>query len=147
MPVVEESIFIPKPPQEVFDYVADPNKLPEWQSTIVEAQQLDDGPVKLGTRSQGTSKILGRRFDWTTEVTEFEPPRRAVMRSVGGNLNFTVAFTTEPEGDGTRYTSRIDADSGLGSVFGKIADPLVQKAQSRSTRADLETLVEILTEH
>jgi hypothetical protein len=35
----------------------------------------------------------------------------------------------------------------LGGIFGKIADPLVQKAQSRTTKANMETLVEILTEH
>jgi carbon monoxide dehydrogenase subunit G len=65
----------------------------------------------------------------------------------GGDLTFTVTVMTEPEGDGTRFTNRIDADSGLGGIFGKIADPLVQKAQSRTTKANMETLVEILTEH
>lgn len=146
MPVIEESIFIPKPPQEVFDYVSAPENLPEWDSSIVDAHRLDDGPIEVGTRSKGISKILGRRFQWTTEVTEFEPPRRAVSRG-GGDLTFTVTLNVEPEGTGTRFTTRIDADSGLGGVFGKVADPLVQKAQARTTRANLETLVEILTEH
>lgn len=146
MPIVQESIFIPKPPQEVFDYISDPNHLPEWDSAIVESQQIDDGPVKVGTRTKGKSKILGRRFDWSTEVTEFDPPRRVVSRGEG-DLKFTVIHITEPEGDGTRFTARVEADSGLGGIFGKVADPLVQKAYSRTSRANLETLVEILTEH
>lgn len=146
MPIIEESVFIPKPPQEVFDYVSDPERLPEWDSSILEAHRTDEGPIKVGSTAKGKSKILGRRFEWTTEVAEFEPPRRVVSRG-GGDLNFTVTVTTEPEGDGTRFTTRIEADSGLGGVFGKITDPLVQKAQTRTTRANLETLVEILTEH
>lgn len=147
MPVVEESIFIPKPPQEVFDYVSAPENLPEWDSSILEAHQVDSGPIRVGTHSKGKSKILGRRFEWTTEVTDFDPPRRAVSRGEGGDLKFTITLTAEHEGNGTRFTQRIDADSGLGGIFGKIADPLVEKAQARTTRANLETLVEILTEH
>lgn len=147
MPTIEENAFIDRPPQEVFDYVAEPANLPVWDSSIVHAERLDNGPMAVGSRMKGTSKILGRRFDWTTEVVEFEPPRRSSMRSVDGDLIFTVTFTTEPEGSGTRITQRVDADSGLGGVFGKIADPLVQKAQARTTRANLETLGEVLTEH
>jgi uncharacterized membrane protein len=147
MPTIEENAFIDRPPQEVFDYVAEPANLPVWDSSIVHAERLDNGPMGVGSRMKGTSKILGRRFDWTTEVVEFEPPRRSSMRSVDGDLKFTVTFTTEPEGSGTRITQRVDADSGLGGVFGKIADPLVQKAQARTTRANLETLGEVLTEH
>jgi carbon monoxide dehydrogenase subunit G len=147
MPTVEESIFIDRPPQEVFDYVIEPANLPVWDTSIVHAELLDAGPVGAGSSMRGTSKILGRRFDWTTEVTYFEPPRRSSMRSVGGDLKFTVTFTVQPEGSGTRLTQRIDADSGLGGIFGKLADPLVEKAQARTTRASLETLAEILTEH
>lgn len=90
---------------------------------------------------------MGRRFDWTVEVVEFDPPRRMVSRSVEGKLNFTVRFTLEPAGGGTRVTQRIDADSGLGGIFGKIADPLVERAQGRTVRANLETLAEWLVEH
>jgi plasmid stabilization system protein ParE len=62
-------------------------------------------------------------------------------------MNFTITNALEPEGDGTRRTFRIDADSGLGGIFGKLADPLVEKAQARTVRANLETLAELLAEH
>ena len=147
MPTIDESIFIDRPPQEVFDYVSEPVNLPVWDSSIVHAERLDSGPVGVGSRLKGTSKILGRRFDWTAEVIDFEPPRRYSSRSVEGDLQFTVTLSAESEGNGTRFVQRIDAESGLGGVFGKIADPLVEKAQARTTRANLETLSEILTEH
>jgi carbon monoxide dehydrogenase subunit G len=118
-----------------------------WDSSIVHTERLDTGPLGVGSRTKGTSKVLGRRFDWTTEVVDFEPPRRSRLQSVEGDLKFTVTTTAEPEGSGTRLTQRIDADSGLGGIFGKIADPLVQKAHARTTKANLETLSEILTEH
>lgn len=101
----------------------------------------------VGSRARGTSKIMGRQFDWTTEVTEFDPPRRMVSRAVEGKLEFTVALTTEPAEGGTRLTQRIEASSGLGGIFGKLADPLVERAQGRTVRANLETLAELLAEH
>jgi hypothetical protein len=62
MPVVEESVVIARPPEEVFDYLAQADNLPVWDSSIVQAEQVGTGPVGVGTRWRGASKILGRRF-------------------------------------------------------------------------------------
>jgi carbon monoxide dehydrogenase subunit G len=147
MPVVEESVVIDRPPQEVFDFLSKFDNTAVYDSSVTTSEQVGPGPVGMGTRGRGTSKIMGRRFDWTVEVVEFDPPRRMVSRSVEGKLNFTVTFTLEPADGGTRVTQRIDADSGLGGIFGKIADPLVERAQGRTVRANLETLAEWLVEH
>jgi uncharacterized membrane protein len=144
MPVVEESVFIARPPEEVFDYLSKAENLPVWDSSIVRAEQVGADPVGVGTRWRGTSKILGRRFEWTTELTEFDPPRRSSSRSVEGKLEFTVTILLEPADGGTRYTYRVDAASGLGGVFGRLADPMVERAQARTVRANLETLAELL---
>ncbi|TQJ38217.1 carbon monoxide dehydrogenase subunit G [Arthrobacter sp. SLBN-112] len=147
MPVVEESVVIARPPQEVFDFLSKFENIAVYDSSVTASEQMGAGPVGMGSRGRGTSKIMGRRFDWTVEVVEFEPPRRMVSRSVEGKLNFTVSFTLEPADGGTRVTQRIDADSGLGGIFGKVADPLVERAQGRTVRANLETLAEWLVEH
>ena len=144
MPVVEESVFIARPPEEVFDYLVEADNLPVWDSSIVHAEQVDADPVGVGTKWRGTSKILGRRFDWTTEVTEFERPRRTSSHSVEGKLQFSVTTLLEPVEGGTRYTYRVEAASGLGGVFGRLADPIVERAQARTVRANLETLAELL---
>lgn len=68
-------------------------------------------------------------------------------KSVEGKLNFTITFTLEPADGGTRLTQRIDAESGLGGIFGKLADPLVERGHGRTVRANLETLAEWMAEH
>jgi carbon monoxide dehydrogenase subunit G len=93
---------------------------------------------------RGTSKILGRRFEWATEITEFDRPRRSSSRSVEGKLQFTVTVLVEPADGGARLTYRVDAASGLGGIFGRLADPIVERAQARTVRANLETLAELL---
>ena len=108
--------------------------------TIIGAATLEnpDGSPRL------RSAILGRRFEWTTELTEFDRPRRSSSRSVEGKLQFTVTILLEPADGGTRFTYRVDAASGLGGVFGRLADPFVERAQARTVRANLETLAELL---
>ncbi|WP_171042502.1 SRPBCC family protein [Sinomonas gamaensis] len=146
MPTIEESVFIAAPPEEVFAYLDTPANIPEYSGNVVTAELDGEGPVRVGSRIRGTSKILGRTFDWLVEVQEHDPPKTAVSRSVEGKINFATTYEVMPEGQGTRVNYRIDADPGLGGVFGKLADALVQKAYARQVHADLATLAEILTE-
>jgi uncharacterized protein YndB with AHSA1/START domain len=145
VPTVEETVFISRTPEEVFDYVSTAQNLPVWDSSILEAEQIDSGQVRVGTRWRGVSKILGRRFEWTTEMVELDPPTTTVSRAVEGKLNFTVTNTYQPEAGGTRFTYKVEAESGLGNIFGRLADPMVEKAQRRTVRANLDTLAELLT--
>jgi carbon monoxide dehydrogenase subunit G len=147
VPVVEESVVIARPPQEVFDFLSRFENIAVYDSSVTSSGQVGDGPVGKGSRGRGTSKIMGQQFDWVVEVAEFDPPRRMVSRSVEGKLDFTVTFDLEPADGGTRVTQRIEAASGLGGVFGKLADALVERAQGRTVRANLETLAEWLAEH
>jgi carbon monoxide dehydrogenase subunit G len=146
MPVVEESVVIPRPIEEVFDFLADAGNLPVWDSTIIECTQLGSDPVGVGTRYRGASSIMGRRFDWTTEIIRFEHPIASASRSVEGALTFTVSnqLTVVPEG--TRLTHRIEAESGLGGSFGRLLEPIVEKAQAKSVRESLATLAALLRE-
>ena len=147
MPVIEESVFIACPPEVVFDFIVKPENLPVWDSSIITAAQVGDEPIGVGTRSDGSSKIMGRHFDWTVAVEEYDRPRRYSSHSVGGSLQFTVTNVLEPAEGGTTLTYRIDAASGLGGVFGRLADPFVTRAQGRTVRANLETLAELLAAH
>ena len=146
MPVVEERVFIARPPQDIFDYIIETENIPVWDVSIIKAEQVGTGPVGLGTRARGTSKIMGRRFDWTTETTDFEPPKRIINTSVEGQIHFTVTTVLEAAPGGTMLIYRIDAESGLGGVFGRLADPFIEKAQARTVRANLETLAELLVQ-
>lgn len=145
MPVIEEDVFIPQPPEAVFDYLDRAENLPVWDSSVLEAKQLHEGPNDVGSRWRGASKVLGHRFEWTVEIAERERPRRTVSRAIEGKLHFTVTHTLQPENEGSRFTYRVDAESGLGGVFGRLSDPLVEKAQRRTIRANLDTLAELLS--
>jgi uncharacterized protein YndB with AHSA1/START domain len=142
MPVVEHDVVIPSPPEAVFEYLTDPANPPRWDASIDTVEQLAPGPVRVGTRWRGTSRVLGRRFTWTTETTQVERPTRLASRSVDGPMTFSVSYELQPRAGGTHLRYRLEAESGLGGAFGRFADPVVQRAQSRTVRASLARLAE-----
>ncbi|MHA7292186.1 hypothetical protein ACX80V_21510 [Arthrobacter sp. MDT3-24] len=58
-----------------------------------------------------------------------------------------MGASREPVDGGTHLTYRLEAESGLGGVFGKMADSVIQRARARTVRANLETLAELLENH
>jgi len=145
MPVVEESVLIARPQQEVFDFLANFENLSVYDAFVTASGQVGDGAPGLGTRGRGTTRFMGQQFDWTVEFTEFEPPRRMVSRSVEGKRDVTATFTLEPDAGGTRVRERLETGA-MGGLLGKLPNPLVNRLLGRSLRSNLKTLGRVLAE-
>jgi uncharacterized membrane protein len=144
MPVIDETVVIARPADEVFDFLMIATNLPRWDSSMLECVQVGGEAVTVGTRYRGASKILGRRIEWTTEVVEFVPGVRAASQSVEGSLTFTVSYEVSAAPAGTTLRYRLAAESGLGGAFGRAMEPIVQRAQTKVVRANLDTLTSLL---
>ena len=144
MPVIDETVVIARPAEEVFDFLALAEYLPRWDSSVLECVQVGSGPVTVGTRYRGASRIVGRRIEWTTEVTEFVPGVRVTSRSVEGPLTFTVSYEVSSCPAGTTLRYRLAAESGLGGAFGRALEPIVERAQTKVVRTNLDKLASLL---
>jgi Polyketide cyclase / dehydrase and lipid transport len=60
MPVIDDTVVIACPAEEVFDFPVHAANLPRWDSSMLECVQVGGGPVTAGTRYRGVSRILGR---------------------------------------------------------------------------------------
>ena len=61
-------------PTEVFDYITDPTRLPEWQTNTVSSVPEDDGPLGVGTRLREVHRAPGgKELPSVVEVSEYEP--------------------------------------------------------------------------
>ena len=97
------TVEIARAPEEVFAYVIDPAKLSTWQDAE-DAQQVTDGPVRVGTRFREVHKVMGRRRVELTEVVECDPGRVFHIRVVEGPpMDGRWEFAPTPRG-GTRVT-------------------------------------------
>jgi uncharacterized protein YndB with AHSA1/START domain len=112
---VEESVQIDRPPQEVFDYVANPENLPVWSGLAVEVK---DATMPLGEGEVFTTigKFLGRRFETPFQRRSYEPNRCYIDRATGGpipNQNWIYTFEEVPAG--TRLTRAVEGEPGASS--------------------------------
>lgn len=133
----EHTVVVERPPEDVFAFLTDLSSLPEWQSGAVEVRGLE-GSVGVGTRYVEVLKFLGKRFEATIEVTEYEPGRRFSIKTVSGPIPFRVEHRLEPSnGGGTKVNVTLEGEPG--GVF-KLAEPLVMRNAKRQVADDFATL-------
>ena len=119
MPPIVSHIDIARPPDEVYAYVTDPSRFPEWQHDVVRVRLQDDGPAGVGARFTTTRRIGRVEQTTTQEVTELDPPRRWAARGVDGPFRPSAAITVVPlDGGGSRVTFALDFEGqGIGRLL------------------------------
>jgi uncharacterized protein YndB with AHSA1/START domain len=101
---VEAQITIGRPVQEVFDYIAHAEHLPEYVADFASVRQLDAGEVGVGTRY--SYRMRRGEADGTFAWTRFEPHRRLAWQGprvkVGpGSMEPAGWWELEPAEGGT----------------------------------------------
>lgn len=137
----DHSVTINRPIQEVWDYLAQPENSPTWNTIILEARKTSDGPMGNGSTISSKIKLLGRQFDSESEVTDWNAPNSFSMKTTKGTLQATVQGKLSQEGEGTRY--ELISEGELSGVM-RIADPVLQPIIKRHLNTDLETLKALL---
>ena len=119
MPPIVSDIEIARPPEEVYAYVTDPARFPEWQHDVVRVRLAGDRPPRLGARFTTTRRIGRVEQTTTQEIIELDPPRRWVVRGVDGPMRPNADLTVEPLEGGRRSRVTIALDF-EGHGFGKL---------------------------
>ena len=123
---LQREIVIGAPPEAVFAYLAQPERLPEWTPGVISLKQTSTGPVGVGTTTEATAEAFGVRQTLLGRCTVFEPPRRLVVENVTARgitiFGFTirqVSTTSESvllqDGAGTRLRASLEyaVDAGI----------------------------------
>ncbi|HEY3117551.1 MAG TPA: SRPBCC family protein, partial [Chloroflexota bacterium] len=114
-----------RPIEDVFAYVTDQRRAPEWVSGVVETKDVE--PPGLGAKATQVVKFLGKRFEFTNEVVEWEPNRKWTF---GSRVPFPARMhvTFSPGGNGTRIDAVLEGE--VGALF-KVVQPVVAAMAKR----------------
>ncbi|WP_175409204.1 SRPBCC family protein [Streptomyces sp. TRM64462] len=145
MSTIKESVEIDRRPEEVYEYVADPSHLPEWQESAVAAHRVGEAPLGVGSRVSVTRQIGKRVMPMTLEITEYDPPRSWRMHGIEGPVRPELHGTIEPLDDGRR--SRLTLDLNIeGHGLGKVLVPMVVRPFARKEMPNNEQTLKKLLE-
>lgn len=137
----ELAVEIARPPAEVYAYLADPTRLPDWQEDVEEVRDTPGGPLPSGATFTEVRSFLGRRAESTLEVTVADPGKEFSLRTVSGPVRVSIRHLLEPAGEGTLVLVEAEADAG--KLVG-LGGSLVRRAAERKARGDFRRLRALL---
>jgi len=139
VPSFSHSIDVSKPPSEVFPWLLEEDKVPQWTSDL---ERYDvDGPLGKGARV--TQKLtLAGGIVLDMEITEFNPPSGAATAFETNGVTVTSAYIVDAVGEGTRVTQTLDAKAN--GFAAKLVIPLVKDRLESKLKTDLDRLKTVL---
>ena len=144
MALVEGSVVIDRPVEEVFDFVADGCHEPQYHPEMRRVDKLTEGPVGTGTRFRAEIAGRGRPVTMTTEFIGVERPRRIDETSSWRGWSSSGHLSFDPVPAGTLMSWSWDVrPKGVMRTMG----PLVRSIGRRQERRIWTALKGLLEEH
>lgn len=116
----------------MFDLLATPERLPEWNVSIEQARRATPGePVGRGARAFFSGRLLGQRLVSETEVIDFQPPRLFATHAIRGP-RLTTRFVIDSVADGARVTVDVSGEVPGGGLGARLAESWLRKELTTS---------------
>lgn len=136
------AVVIPRPIEEVFNFISDPQNRLKYDSGLLEVRQEPEARLDVGTKIVEVRRMGGRTVELPTEVVQYEPNKQIGFRSLPGdpsNASGTYAMESVPAG--TLLT--LDFTTRPGGLYRLIA-PLIALGLRRSIPKGLENIKSVL---
>jgi carbon monoxide dehydrogenase subunit G len=135
----ESRITIAGSVREVWAYVCDVGRWPEWAPTVLECRVRGGAPLQPGSRVEQRAKaILGLTRGRSQVVTAVEAPRSVAFAGPMGTSEARWGMELEPIDDGqtdTKMWIEIDLAGIMRAVPGRILKGRVQRVSDREMAA------------
>jgi hypothetical protein len=107
----------------------------------VEAEQISQDPIDIGTTFRGTNRMMGVSMNWDAKITEYEPNKKWVKNITCGSMNIEEQVTYDPTGEGIKFTIVYNMNIG---GFLKLFSLMIVSTMRKETKRSLNNLKDIL---
>lgn len=133
--------------QTVYKGLLDLDAAKHWMQGLVGIEQLDVGPLQVGSEWKETRKMFGREAAEFFEVIELSEPDKIVLRCDGtkgttgkGEFVFTYIISSVDDHTEIALNGEINGLTGFTKFFGKLMAGTFKKACAK----DLDALISYL---
>ena len=139
MPSFSHSVELSQPPEAVFPWLLEEDKVPQWTSDL--QSYSVEGPLGPGAKVRQTLDVAGG-LKLTMDIVTYDPPRSAQTRFETNGVKVESAYRVEPNGGGSTLTQTLEAKAG--GLTGRMLIPVVQGRLEKKLTEDLERLRGVL---
>lgn len=107
---LEHSVIIKRPVKEVFAFTTDPSNSSRWRVGLLDARQVTEGPMRVGSIIEETVQVLGRKLTNKVEVTGLEPDAMRRIKLKLGPLPIEMREEYEETAEGTKLRVKGQTD-------------------------------------
>ncbi|MCR9139661.1 MAG: SRPBCC family protein [Alphaproteobacteria bacterium] len=137
--ILSLSETISAPRELVWHYLTDPQTMSRWMAGVEEMRTADGHPLTSGSQILFITRGKTRQ----TQVTEFEPMHRLIMRSTQGPVTAVYAYTVGESRPDDRTPVKLEADcTARGWV--QLMLPFLKMAIRRADGSQLSDLKRII---
>jgi uncharacterized protein YndB with AHSA1/START domain len=139
---VQANVSTPRPPREVYDYLVDFAKHPEWRFDVLESELVQGEIGRVGARYRQRVKQGRRELTTEVELTQAEPGRLVGFRTVDdGPVTASGTYSIGEAGGVTRLTNEVTIETrGFVRLFEPFMGPQLRKTAARYEQALSERL-------
>jgi uncharacterized membrane protein len=142
MVYVVTEIEINEPLHKVAEFAANPDNAPTWYENIKSVTWITKKPLRVGSKITFIAHFLGKKLEYTYEVTTFNPLKKLVMETAQGPFPMQTTYTWEAINPLT--TKMILTNDGTPSGFSKFFSFFISRMMRNANRKDLRKLKTIL---
>ena len=133
----EASIEIGAPPEAIFPFLVEPDRLKRWVGGFVEARPLTEGAIGPGSKSIDVIRENGREMLLETEILRYEPP--AVVSVAIRTSGMDAVSEYHLDGRGPATTASHSQQVRYSGIL-RLVGPFVGGAVRRKMREDFARL-------
>lgn len=135
------TVFIARPQEEVFAYVADARNRPQWDDSVDSEELTSPEPIGVGSTIRTRFRSMGRAYEYTWEIVEHAPQERVMVESTSGPFPTTLAYQLSGVEGGTSVAFSV---TGRPAGLLRLMQPLVARGTQKNLDRGFARLKAIL---
>ena len=137
------TVTLPRTPEEVFPWLFEQDRVPQWTGDLEAYEVIGDGRLGRGTRVRQVLTVSGQRVDLELELTRYEPPRHADSRFAISGVDVEITYSLSAAAGACELTQTLEGRAS--SFTARMLLPVVQPRLERKLTEDLERLRDLLS--